>query len=408
MERQSRVVFVLTMAVLVVAAALWLWEPPDPRVNGGDTIVWALETDDVTRVELSRADKSIVLVREGEAWRLEQPIESPADAAEVEFIVVNLTRVRGARPLLGADAAQFGLSPPQATIRVTQSDGSVVQLDVGSESPTGSGTYARMESGEVVLVPYSLADVVQTEVAVLRERRILTFDEASVRRVTVEGPNGVLEITGSGTNWYVNGFGRANILRAEDLIFTVRGTRFLSFSPDTAPDGIADAAFRVKVATVDGETGFAVGEQGPMGVYIRRDDGLAGYADPDALQFLGQGPLDVVQRSPFRLDPAVDDRITIARDGVETILTRADDGWTGAPNAAALVAALQAANITYLRATVPTPGPERVRVIVDRHSGRHTEVVLFQDEDAYVVARDAGGGVPFRVEGLKPFAAGTL
>ncbi len=408
MERQSRVVFVLVMAVLVVAAALWLWEPPDPRVNGGDTIVWTLETDDVTGIELSRGDETLVLARDGDQWRLEEPVVSPADAAEVEFIVVNLTRIRGARPLPDADASQFGLAPPQATLRVTQSNGSVSQLDVGSESPTGSGTYARLESGEVVLVPYSLADVIETQAAMLRERRILTFDEAAVRRVTVESANGVLEVTGSGTDWYVNGFGRANILRAEDLIFTVRGTRFLSFSPDTAPDGIADAAFRVTVATVADEMGFAVGEQGPMGVYIRRDDGLAGYADPDALQFLGQGPLDVVQRSPFRLDPNVDDRITIARDGVETVLTRREDGWAGAEDAQSIVAALQAANITYLRATVPTPGDERARVTVVRDSGRHTEVVLFQDEGTYVIARDAGGGVPFRVEGLQPFAAGTL
>jgi hypothetical protein len=396
------------MAVVVVAATLFLWEPQDPRVNGGDTIVWTLETDDVTQVELERAGESIVLVRDGEGWRLEQPMASAADAAEVEFIIVNLTRIRGARPLPDADASQFGLTPPQATLRVSQSDGSVVQLDVGSESPTGSGTYARTESGDVVLVPYSLADVVQTEAAMLRERRILTFDEAAVRRVTVESANGVLEVTGSGTDWYVNGFGRANVLRAEDLIFNARGTRFLSFSPDTAPDGIADAAFRVTVATVDDEMGFAVGEQGPMGVFVRRDDGLAGYADPDALGFLAQGPLDVVQRSPFRLDPNVDDRVTIFRDGVETVLTRTDDGWLGAADADALVAALQAATITYLRETVPAPGVERARVTVDRDSGRHTEVVLFQDEGDYVVARDVGGGVAFRVEGLTSFAAGAL
>ncbi|MFT6142700.1 MAG: PAS domain-containing protein [Myxococcota bacterium] len=408
MERQSRVVIVLVMAVFVVAAALWLWEPPDPRVNGGDTIVWELETDDVIQVELSREDETIVVVRDSDGWQLQQPIIGRADASEVEFVVVNLTRVRGARPLPGADASQFGLAPPLATLRVTQVDGTLVQLDVGAESPTGSGTYARLETGEVVLLPYSLADVIEIQVAVLRERRILAFDEAAVRRVTLEGANGTLEVTGSGTDWYVSGFGRANVLRAEDLIFNVRGTRFLSFSPDTAPDGIADAAFRVTVATVDDEVGFAVGESGPMGVYVRRDDGVAGYADPEALQFLGQGPLDVVQRDPFRLDPNVDDRITIIRGGAETVLTRTDDGWTGAADADALITALRAASITYLRSTVPTPGTERVRVTVDRDSGRHTEVMLFQDEGGYVVAQDAGGGVPFRVEGLTLFAAGTL
>lgn len=408
MERQSRVLFVLVMAVLVVAAALWLWEPPDPRVNGGDTIVWTLETDDVTRVEIDRGDEVIAVVRDGDGWRLGQPIDSPADAAEVEFIVVNLTRVRGARPLPDADAEGFGLTPPQATVRVTQSDGSVAELDVGSESPTGSGTYARMQSGEVVLLPYSLADVVQTQASMLRERRILSFDEAAVRRVTIASANGELEVTGSGTDWYITGFSRANVLRAEDLIFNLRGTRFLSFSPDTAPDGIADPAFRVTVATVTDELSFSVGEQGPMGVYVRRDDGVAGYADPDALQYLGQGPLDIAQRMPFRLDPNVDDRVTIIRDGVETVLTRTDDGWSGSPQAQSMIDALHAARTTYLRKPVPVPQSERVRVIVDRESGRHTEVVLFQDEDDYVIARDAGGGAPVRIEGMRDFAAGTL
>lgn len=408
MERQSRVLFVLVMAVIVVTAALWLGDPPDPRVNSGDIVVWSLETANVTRVELAQPDETVVVIRQGDQWQLVQPVAGPADAAEVEFVVVNLTRVRGARPLPGDDLAQFGLAPPLATLTVTQSDGSVATLDVGEESPTGSGTYARTESGQVVLVPYSLADVIATQAVMLRERRILTFDEASVRRVSVESVNGLLEVTGSGTDWYVNGFGRANVLRAEDLIFNLRGTRFVSFSPDTAPDGIADPIFRVTVATVDDEVGFAVGEQGPMGMFVRRDDGLAGYADPDALQFLGQGPLDVVQRSPFRLDPGVDHRITILRGNEQLVLERADDGWVGASSAQAIVEALEAATITYLREAVPTPQIERARVTVDRDSVRHTEVVLFQNDGEYVIGRDVGGGVPFRIEGITAFANNAL
>ena len=382
----------------MVGAALWLWDPADPRLEQGDVPVWDFTVEEVLSLDIERGDEHISLVREGEWWTMQSPFSTAADDGEVEFLLERLARIRSARLVASVDLEEYGLAPTQATVRIGLSDGTSVSLQLGDEAPTGHRTYARNDAGQVLVLPVSVADVVTTEVSVLRERRILFFDPAEVRRVTIESDNGVLEVAGSGTDWFLTDFARVDVHTLDGLVLGVQGLRFLSFSPDTAPDGIAEPAFRVTVASADAEWSFSVGEQGPMGTYIRRDDGLSGYADPDQLALLAQGPLELALRNPFRFDPAMEDEVVLTLNDRVVTLRREEGNWTGSEALEPLIEALSNARITYLREPVPALRDQRGEVVVTRASGRRTHVALFQEEGEYLLAQDVDGGQPFRIE----------
>lgn len=398
MARSSRLLVVLGSAVAAVGLALYLWEPVDTRLADGDVPVWNLDADAISRLRLVRGDETIVLVREGDDWRLTEPVEAAADASEVRFVLDRLAELAGGRELPGEDLSQYGLEPPRAELEVQLSSGASYTLALGDEAPTGYRTYIQQPGGPPLVGQASLADVVEVELGALRERRVLGFAPEDVRRVRLSSPAGVLDVTGSGHDWFIAGWSRANVLKVEDLLYNLRGVRFLSFSPDTAPDGIAEPGARVEVSSHDATWAFSVGEQGPMGVFLRRDDGVAGFADPEQLGVLGAGPLDLVQRNPFRCDPETEDRVIIEQSGQTLRLERGDDGWTGAPDAAERVAALAAAESVYLREATPPLGELAATITVERDSGRTTRVGVYQQVGTYRLARDLDGGEAFRVD----------
>ena len=400
MKRQGRLLYVLVTAVVVVALALWLWEPPDRRIVDGDVVVWQVELDEVQTFELALGEQNIVIQRSGERWTLAEPVTGPADVSEVEYLLANLVRLRGARPLPDADPAEFGLAPPHATATLTTGEGRW-SLGLGDETPTGDRSYALTEDGTVVVLSNSVLDVVEAELDALRERRILLFPAAEIRRVALTTPIGELEVTGSGTDWFVTGFGRANTLKVEDLIFSLQSTRLLSFTPDTAPDGLGAPTAVARVFSADDEWSFELGEQTPMGTFARRPDGFAGFVDPQSVAYIAQGPLDLLQRRPFRLDPEVDDTVTWTKGSAVVTLTREGETWSGSGVTDALISAISTAEAVYRQDAVPAPTTERARVRVERASGRVTEVVLYQDDGDTVIAQDVAGGAPFRMRGVQ-------
>ena len=51
-----------------------------------------------------------------------------------------------------SDLAAFGLTTPKEKIVITKKDGKSQTLDVGDDSPVGSGVFAKLEGGSQVYV----------------------------------------------------------------------------------------------------------------------------------------------------------------------------------------------------------------------------------------------------------------
>lgn len=99
------------------------------------TLVSGLEPRDVTRVQVTRGDKRVLVERRGDdEWRLLEPTKGPARRSKVDDIVYGLRGLKWKEIVApgGEDAARYGLDKPEAVITLYRADGGeIVTVEVG-------------------------------------------------------------------------------------------------------------------------------------------------------------------------------------------------------------------------------------------------------------------------------------
>lgn len=406
-ERQLRMGVVLLAVLAVLLVLYWQWTPAEDDTDPDATVpVWHVDGDQITKLEIERADGRVVLAEHPDGWHLEEPVQDVADAKEVGYLVDELSRIEKGVGIPDADPAEFGLGdPPTVRATVTLDDGSTKTLDIGDEAPVGWRTYARAADGSVVAVAGVAGKKFQVGVDDLRDARMLRFDIAAVRRVVVQSADGTLDVSGEGKTWWLQGFSRADPTKVEDLLTDLADVRFDQISPtDLAPDGIADPKIHVTLE-LQGATGdvitreLAVGDPAPLGTLVRTDAGRSGWAVPESLKFLGRGPKDIGDSHAFAVDPESDDEISVKLGDLTWSAARTEDGWqANGGDARKQVDEITKVTLQY-RPTAP-PAPTDTWGTVTASEGDTTRTVRIGQvvEAGYRTAVDERGGQPYLVE----------
>lgn len=111
------------------------------------------ETDGaVTGIELSdREGRSVKLVKDGEQWRLEKPIETEANQGLAEEAVAQLAVLRIlSKP--GVAPADAGLVSASYKLTLTTASGAKKEILIGDVTPSNSGYYAQEVGSQAVIV----------------------------------------------------------------------------------------------------------------------------------------------------------------------------------------------------------------------------------------------------------------
>ena len=168
------------------------------------------QTQDVARLVLKRPGETWEVEKETKdgktSWKLKQPKELTgqlADAKTVEIILARLKQLHAEKWLKEkpseSDLAQYGLaSPPiEATVVVTK-DGKPQEhvYRFGKETEDKKSIHARLGGREAVFLVRSeeLLLALQDE---LRDRKVLTFDQAKVRGLALSGWKSLYKDTGA-------------------------------------------------------------------------------------------------------------------------------------------------------------------------------------------------------------------
>lgn len=96
-----------------------------------------------------------------DGWQIIDPPLGAADASQVNTLITSLLSLQVAAELDPAPSDEaMGMTTPSYTIQLTWMDGQVQVLTVGSQTPTSSRYYARVDGGVAVLISlYSLSEV---------------------------------------------------------------------------------------------------------------------------------------------------------------------------------------------------------------------------------------------------------
>jgi hypothetical protein len=154
-----------------------------------DKRILAFDRDAVRRVAIRWPDGGVVLAREGEEWRLREPIEGRADGSSVDTLLSNLSFLRAS----GFEDApppdeESGLAPPELEIELTlapeQEGGEERSVALAMGKALANGDRLVRAGGQTRFrVPGARIDDFPRKVVAWRFKELARFPAADARRI---------------------------------------------------------------------------------------------------------------------------------------------------------------------------------------------------------------------------------
>ncbi len=171
------------------------------------TKVLSIPADQVQEVRVKNPAQTLDLKRDNGKWQMTQPEALPADQDAVgslvgTFSALNADTVVEAK---ATDLAPYGLTNPTLDVQIVKKDGKTDNLLIGDETPTGSGSYAKLANDARV---FTIGSFVRTGIDKtpndLRDKRLLTFDSDKLTRVELQAKNENVEFGKNNQNeWQI-------------------------------------------------------------------------------------------------------------------------------------------------------------------------------------------------------------
>lgn len=143
-------------AVLVLLGGYVYWlEREDPDALSEEAL-FQVTAERITRVFIEKPDaETVVVARTEDGFALEAPLETAADASEVELLLENLQSLAPVRRFAPEDGGleSYGLDPARLAVRFETDDGGEHGIRFGDDTLTPSSQYAqRIGEADVLVV----------------------------------------------------------------------------------------------------------------------------------------------------------------------------------------------------------------------------------------------------------------
>lgn len=202
MERQSRLLMILSLVLLALVAVVLVDRPKEgeetgpPDHNAPPTHdLFDYKTDEITRLELSSPKGDTTFDKKDGKWAMVAPKVVPIESGKVASIVERLGSAKlEERPLEGA-LATYGLEEGARTrVTLAKADGKSFTLFVGKDAPVGYRTYvAEKADGPALTVNTRIGDLFPGGADEFRSKQLWEVSASSAKRIKLEqGPTTVV------------------------------------------------------------------------------------------------------------------------------------------------------------------------------------------------------------------------
>src|SRR6516162_4674687 len=161
------------------------------------TKLLSIPDDQFQNIRIKKVTGEVVdLDRDNGKWKLTEPKPLPADQDAVSGVVTNLSSLNTDAVIEenAANMKQYGLADPTLDITIKRKDGKTDEVQIGDDTPTGSGAYARLAgSPKVVTVASFVKTSLDKKPDDLRDKRLLTFDQDKITRVNLQAKGQTVE-----------------------------------------------------------------------------------------------------------------------------------------------------------------------------------------------------------------------
>lgn len=341
---RARYTIVLALILLGLGAYLYFVESKQQAEGEKKQTLLDVKPDDVTGLTLTYGDREIALEQRNGAWRMIKPVAAAADDLAVKNLVRAIADAEVKKSIDDPpqDLLPFGLAPPFVTIAITAKDGTAVPaIKVGKTTAVSYSTYVqRADKPAVFLTPSSFRSGVDKQPKDLRDKAILSFDDADITAITLRGADGgAVELAKKDGNWWIEQPARyrADNSAVRALLSTLRTLRATDFANDNpAPADLATYGITppqrqlVLHAGADKTVTLDIGNATDQGLYVRSGDRPTTFVVGKWLQSdLGKGVNELRDKTLLTFDPTAAAAIAVSRaDGTDFTLASKDGQWT--------------------------------------------------------------------------------
>jgi len=162
-----------------------------------------LEQSEITSIALRVSDDpEIRIERRDDRWRIAAPIDFAADTFAADGLASAITQLMSESVIEAPQPVEvYGLRAAAAEVRFTVGDQQKT-LRIGNATPVGSNSYAMVAGDDRVhtVASYQFSPFKQG-VEALRDKHILDFDPAAVRRVAIRWPGTEVVVERGDDGW---------------------------------------------------------------------------------------------------------------------------------------------------------------------------------------------------------------
>ena len=412
MERQNRLLAVLSLVLLALVAVMVLDPSPegpaDPDAAPETAAFEKLVASDVMGLLLTRSDAKLAFEKKDGAWRVTSPREVPVEARKIQELVDRLVSLKLQTRTLGGDRKEYALDSDGAVrVEIQRADGRTETLFVGRDAPVGYDSYvARSANGAVLLANSQLRALVTRGLDDFRDRKLLIVTPSTVKRVVIDDgldpQAGVrsAELVRREDGWWVGSTARADEDAVQEWLSRVATVNALRFTDDADLETVGLARPRASITIEDaGKTHilrFGAAE-GPD-VYAQ-GDGSAAVVEAASLELLKV--TDWAAATALPLHRYAIDRVELKLGDELVSVSKKDGTWTTSSGAtvADIDRVFDALAAVSAQREGDVPPPDKVAGTVTLGEGDRTLVLELGPADGSLrVARDRAGGAAFKVE----------
>jgi hypothetical protein len=168
--------------------------------------VLVFEKDQVVGLVLTHGGERIRLQKLQGKWRIVEPVPTAPDADAVDQLLASLQGMRISHDLgTLPDARSFNLIPPSVSVELeTSRPKPVPPLQLGDDSPTGGGSYARLGDRGKILVVSGSESVKNASLFSLRDKNLLKFDATKLSALTLGQAKEEVSLAKKGGKWVLS------------------------------------------------------------------------------------------------------------------------------------------------------------------------------------------------------------
>jgi hypothetical protein len=251
-----RSTLVLAVVFLVLGVYLYFVEFRRAAEEGAKETLFDFEVDEVQSVTLAYPDRTITVRRQDGKWKLTAPIEAAADDTVVDNLLNAVANCEVKKSLDDPpeDLSPFGLDTPKVTVNVVLESRQLPGIRVGKTSPVGFSTYIQREDEEkIYLTTSAFQSGMDKQVKDLRNKQILDFPDADVRRIVLRRGGDSIELARADDVWRIERPGAfpADADAVRGFLSSLRSLRAKDFpsegADDLEPFGLAPARLEIEL-----------------------------------------------------------------------------------------------------------------------------------------------------------------